>query len=178
MSVIIRPLRTEEASGFLTLRRRLFIDEITNSGIDAKYAHEHIKAWDINPDSTANLEDRRQRGDEFYFRVVEHAGSLAGLLSAELHPEGLPDSDSTRIRLIHLDASLRGQGVGKRLLNEFFEEYGGRDTYLDVLEGNQSAIGFYEAQGFVSTGATREVKIGGSEIFHETVFNQMVRPAQ
>lgn len=169
---LIRPLRTEETLELLHLRRRLFIHEVERSGIPTENAQKHIEGWAANSDSIAKIEGYRDNTDEYYLRVVEHAGNLAGLFLAGLRPEGLPD-DATQVRLVHLDATLQGQGIGKELMNDFFEEYGDRDNYLDVLQGNYSAIGFYAAQGYISTGASREVFIGG----HQAVYNQMYRPA-
>lgn len=168
---IIRQLRPEETPDLLQLRRRLFIDEVVNSGIPIEYAHKHTERWGEKPETLAIVDNYRSNTDNFYLRVVEHAGSLAGFLLVGLHPEQYPDA--TQTRLIHLDSSIRGQGVGKRLLNEYFQVHGDQDNYLEVLEGNQSAIGFYEAQGFASTGVTRDVSLGG----HQAVFVEMMRSA-
>jgi ribosomal protein S18 acetylase RimI-like enzyme len=168
---VIRQLRPEETPDLLQLRRRLFIDEVVNSGIPIEHAYRHTKTWGKSPDTIARIDEYRSNTDSYHLRVVEHAGSLAGLLLVELHPEKYPGA--TKTRLIHLDAAIRGQGMGKRLMGDFFETYGNRENYLEVLEGNHSAIGFYEAQGFVPTGNTRDVKIDE----YPTAFVEMLRTA-
>jgi N-acetylglutamate synthase len=80
------------------------------------------------------------------FALLEHGGQVAAVGMAVLqHSEvGLYD--------IVVDETLRGQGLGKRIIHELLEwsrSYGARGAYLQVLGTNAPALRLYEKVGFL-----------------------------
>ena len=80
--------------------------------------------------------------------VAELAGVFCGFICVlgATHPEY-----GTIIDNLHVKASSKGQGTGSRLLaaaaSWSMANYSGHDLYLEVLECNSRAIGFYQAKG-------------------------------
>jgi ribosomal protein S18 acetylase RimI-like enzyme len=89
-------------------------------------------------------------GGEFF--VAELEGRVAGF--AWIDPHGA-FSSAPYLRLIAVDESLRGSGVGSVLLAEFESRTAsvGRDWFLLVSDFNVKAQAFYERHGYRKCGA-------------------------
>ncbi len=66
----------------------------------------------------------------------DDAGAVAGFLGV----------DGTMVEMLFIDPTLRGQGLGTRLLDYATNELGA--TLVDVNEQNDQAVGFYGHYGF------------------------------
>ncbi|PMH43280.1 histone acetyltransferase [Vibrio sp. 10N.286.49.B3] len=82
--------------------------------------------------------------------VIEEGDVLCGFICAFGHHDF---ERGTMIDALHIDARYRGQGLGIKLVNKvadwvehYFAETG---IYLQVITGNQQAIGFYDHLGGV-----------------------------
>lgn len=60
--------------------------------------------------------------------------------------QGFVGVQSDKIEMLFIDASARGQGIGKQLLNFALADLGAR--YVDVNEQNEQGVDFYEHMGF------------------------------
>jgi putative acetyltransferase len=56
------------------------------------------------------------------------------------------------VQTLFIDPAVRGQGIGKRLLQYAIDEHG--INQVDVNEQNQQALGFYQYMGFEVTSRT------------------------
>ncbi|HET6485106.1 MAG TPA: GNAT family N-acetyltransferase [Spirochaetia bacterium] len=91
-----------------------------------------------------------ETGDDLF--VAERDGKLAGF--AWVDPRGA-FSTAPYLRLIAVDPSVRGEGIGSALLAEFESRTlsVGRDWCLLVSDFNTQAQTFYEAHGYRKAGA-------------------------
>lgn len=82
-----------------------------------------------------------------FFRAVEREGRALGSIALEDEGRGLG-----HLRWFILDASLRGSGLGRRLLGEALDHVraqGLRQVYLWTLDGLPAAARLYAEAGFV-----------------------------
>lgn len=99
---------------------------------------------------TAQAFERRFRGedlDPFASRVYYKAGSASPVGVVLVARRGW----TSRIAAMGLAPEARGQGLGRRLLQEAVEEArarGERAVYLEVIEQNTPAVGLYTSFGF------------------------------
>lgn len=85
--------------------------------------------------------DIEERGHRYWFATVD--GADAGFVSA--YREG----DRVWIKKIYVLSTIRGLGLGKRLMATAVADFPGATSVgLYVNNGNAPAIGFYQSQGF------------------------------
>lgn len=82
-----------------------------------------------------------------YF-IAEMNGKVVGAIGG-----GMNDETVGEIYVLYLDPTLRGQGIGTRLLDFFTKiqkhTYGAQEQWVSVAKGNNYGIPFYEAKGFI-----------------------------
>ncbi len=82
-----------------------------------------------------------------YF-IAEMDGMIVGAIGG-----GMTNEKSGEVYVLYLDPAIRGKGIGTRLLNFFTKiqkhTYGAKEQYVSVAKGNDYAIPFYEARGFI-----------------------------
>lgn len=81
--------------------------------------------------------------------VPQALGGVEHLYVAENNkgvPAGFMGIEDQNLEMLFIDASQRGTGIGKQLLNLGFEKHGVNE--LAVNEQNPQAVGFYEHLGF------------------------------
>ncbi len=87
----------------------------------------------------------------FYFVNLE--GSRIGIMRI-LEEEEIPEKAgqrATKLQRLYLSDRIQGQGVGKRLMNWLIDRQrslGYQLLWLDVMEHQQQALGFYQHFGF------------------------------
>lgn len=87
------------------------------------------------------------------FLVAQENEAIVGYAGIVMVPE---DGDITNVAV---KASMRGQGIGQKLVKELLiraEEQGVRNVFLEVRESNKPAISLYEKQGFVSVSVRKD----------------------
>ena len=149
----IRPVRNKDATGLVDLIERCF----------SEYHGVVVEPDGIDGDLRAYATALEKSGGEGF--VLEESGQIVGLVSGVL----LSD-DRYQLKRIYLDASLRGSGMGEKMLR--------------LIEGRARASGavsielwsdtrftrahrFYERVGFAQTGAVRELDdLSNSVEFH------------
>ena len=74
------------------------------------------------------------------------------------HAPDQPDDEAPLVAM-WVAPQARGRGVAERLVEAVFERppAGPRRVVLEVADGNDRAIGFYERMGFTRTGRTGEL---------------------
>jgi ribosomal protein S18 acetylase RimI-like enzyme len=136
--MIIRPPEPSEKQGFAKMALASWLS-----------AYEGLlPAGDIAGAPAMIEKAIRDRFSEF--RVAVRGGELLGYYSL---------GDDTYLWHLYVDPKYFRQGVGRALLKAAEEEIAGRgfdSVTLDVAMGNQRAIQFYEALGFVVTGEDEE----------------------
>ncbi len=133
--VLIRPMTAEDASVCSAIVCKSIIGERYGFGLEPM---------------ARTLSAAIESGGELF--VAESAGTVVGF--AWIDARGA-FSSAPYLRLIAVDETLRGAGVGTALLSEFESrtKYIGRDWCLLVSDFNLSAQAFYEKKGYRRAGA-------------------------
>lgn len=80
--------------------------------------------------------------------VAEARGSIIGVIGG-----GMTTDITGEVYVFYLKPTMRGRGVGTRLLNYFTKiqkhTYGAKEQWVAVAKGNVYGIPFYEARGFI-----------------------------
>jgi ribosomal protein S18 acetylase RimI-like enzyme len=121
----------------------------------AHHSPEAYARWLADPRATIWLAEWRGRGSPVGYLLLTPADV----------PVADPDPSDLEIRRIYLLESLRGQGAGRRLVEQAVaaaRERGARRLLLGVYQQNERAIGFYGRMGFEVVG-TRRFRVGAHE---------------
>lgn len=82
------------------------------------------------------------------YYLAEMNGTIIGAIGG-----GMTDDTTGEVYVFYLDPTMRGKGVGTRLLNFFTKIqkhiYGAEEQWVAVAKGNDYGIPFYEARGFI-----------------------------
>ncbi len=111
------------------------------SALEKKYLST---AW-----SAKQLSEIIENPDYEYVTAIEN-GELKGVGGVICQV-----ADSAEIFTVAVDKNSRGKGIGKSIVKrllEFCEKKGAECVFLEVEEGNDSAISLYSKSGFVSVG--------------------------
>ena len=88
--------------------------------------------------------DRKWHG----YLVAEIDNTIVGVIGG-----GMLNVDSGEVYVLYLNPTMRGSGIGSRLLNFLTKvqkhKYGAKEQWVAVAKGNNYAIPFYEALGFI-----------------------------
>lgn len=80
--------------------------------------------------------------------IAEIDNTIVGVIGG-----GMVTIDRGEVYVFYLDPKMRGAGIGTRLLNFFTKiqkhKYGAKEQWVAVAKGNNFAIPFYEARGFI-----------------------------
>lgn len=114
-------------------------------------AGEIIQIWRNSVDATHDFltpDDRREIEKE----VVGFFSETPVWVAADHndHPSGFMFLHDGHLEALFVDASARGLGVGKQLLEHALTLH--PDLSVDVNEQNQQAVGFYQHMGFEVSG--------------------------
>ncbi|HMB25334.1 MAG TPA: GNAT family N-acetyltransferase, partial [Anaerolineales bacterium] len=86
--------------------------------------------------------------DKFLYGVFDHQGGLVGVLEGMRH---YPEENIWWIGLLMLAPEARGCGIGRKVVQSFFEyvrSEQGAAVMLGVVEENKSAYRFWQQMGF------------------------------
>lgn len=100
--------------------------------------------------------------------VAEDRGVVIGYIS------GSREGALVRIVGLYLSPASIGKGVGKALLSHFENEMKPTALSLMVLKGNAPAIAFYERNGFVFTGKTDYLQVGGQRFVEQEMRKELI----
>ena len=91
--------------------------------------------------------------DRLGYQVVEEDGRVLGTAVG-----GLTAPGTGELHVIYLEPGERGRGLGTLLLDRITEQVrarGATEMWVAVVEGNDLAVPFYQARGFVLEGRRR-----------------------
>lgn len=99
--------------------------------------------------------------DTFIVKVARSTGRVAGWYLAR------NDVNVVHLMSMFVNPNEQGKGTGKALLLDLIDESGQKDITLAVLETNESAIKFYEKQGFKEVKKLKDTYLGAKRILME-----------
>ncbi|MFE0755756.1 GNAT family N-acetyltransferase [Inquilinus sp. NPDC058860] len=142
MTIEIRPATAADAAAIADLHQRSWRSAyrglLPDSYLDGQAGDELAARW-----RTAFTEDEPRR----VILVAMAADGIAGFVAA--WPKG---ADRALIDNLHVAPGQRGGGLGRRLMSRAAAELrrqGFRAAFLEVIEGNHGARGFYRRLGGV-----------------------------
>lgn len=143
--VTLRPGTHDDIAAFVGLGRAVVPP--TYGPIDAAYAQRMLDEW-WTPEVFAVSLDRNTH------LVAERGGQVVALSTfgrLTRSYRDFPDVDGEREVMwkLYVHPEHQGLGIGSRLLAEIEALVEGDELWLEVVDGNDAAVGFYEAHGFV-----------------------------
>ena len=104
--------------------------------------------------------------DSHRYWVAEHADQMIGFIALMHHPT------AAQLRFFVIDGNYRGIGLGRRLLNCFFDYFYAQDyssCFLLTTDGLDQAIHLYQSYGFKLVGSEldRNFKVPLNELKFE-----------
>ena len=106
--------------------------------------------------SEANLRLELEKPNSHYY-FIKYEGQIVGILRIvvnNLVPD-LMNKLMVKLQRIYLSQRVQGKGIGKQILNWVEEEFCREKSiplWLEVMDSQKQAIGFYEKIGFVKSG--------------------------
>jgi ribosomal protein S18 acetylase RimI-like enzyme len=152
---IRRLLRAGDLGAIVAHHGRVYGGEY---GVDSRF-EGHVAA------SVARAASRGFPSEREAIRIVEYDGRHAG--SMGLTDEG---NDEAALRWVVLDSSLRGRGLGRRLLGEMLataEELGYARVWLETFSELEAAAHLYRDHGFMLVSADTAPRWGREQITYQ-----------
>jgi N-acetylglutamate synthase-like GNAT family acetyltransferase len=146
---IRRATEPGDLGGIVALHGRLYTSEY---GMDQTM--EAFSAVGIGRFLLDRLEHGPEAGELW---VAEQDGRIVGAVSLQA------EEGTGRLRWLVLDTSLRGRGIGRRLVQtslDYARERGFPGVFLTTIAGLDAAHGLYRAAGFELTGSEPVTKWG------------------
>ena len=142
--VLLRPGTPDDISSFVELGRAVVPP--TYGPIDAAYAQRMLDEWWTPAVFATSLERNAHVVAERDGQVV----ALANLGRLTRSYRAFPDVTGEREVMwkLYVHPEHQGLGIGSRLLAEIEALVEGDELWLEVVDGNDRAVGFYEAHGF------------------------------
>lgn len=163
--ILIQHALPEDAEGILMMKRAAWLATYVNEerGITEEDIYKKFPDSSM-PESIANWEKgiagETHDGKRFTF-VAKEGDNVIGYTSP------LIEDGKCRIGGMYVASDSQDKGVGGRLMRAALDWIGqDHDVYLDVVDYNQNAIGFYEHFGFVPSGKTLPLSVNKDGIKH------------
>lgn len=111
-----------------------------------------LEVWEASVRATHHFlsEDGIRRIAGYVPQALREVPLLAAAYDAQGRAVGFMGIAGEKLEMLFLDPAVRGQGLGRQLLQHGISRWGVR--FLDVNEQNPQARGFYEHMGFRVTG--------------------------
>jgi GNAT superfamily N-acetyltransferase len=111
-----------------------------------------VNGEDVSPteadDALSGGPPGRSLKDKFLFGLFDPQGELVAVLDAF---KNYPDAGTWWIGLLMLAPAVRGQGIGRKLMDgftQYIHSQGGAAIMLGVVEDNKAAYDFWQRMGF------------------------------
>jgi ribosomal protein S18 acetylase RimI-like enzyme len=143
--ITLRPAAREDIPALVALGRAVVPP--TYGPIDAAYAQRMIDEW-----WTPDVFTRSMQTNAHLVAVVDRevvALATIGRLSRSYRDFPSVTGDREVMWKLYVHPDHHGRGVGSRLLAEVESRVEGDELWLEVVEGNDQAFGFYRSKGFV-----------------------------
>jgi ribosomal protein S18 acetylase RimI-like enzyme len=144
VKVALRPGTSKDVPGLRALGEAVV--PATYGPIDAAYAQRMLDEWWTPEVFAASLERNEHVVAEREGRVVAMAN--IGRLRASYRDFPHVTGDREVMWKLYVHPEHQGLGIGRRLLGAIEELVEGDELWLEVVDGNEQAFGFYRAHGF------------------------------
>lgn len=142
--VTLRPGTHDDIAAFVELGHAVVAP--TYGPIDAAYAQRMLDEWWTPEVFSASLARNAHVVAERHGRVVAMAN--IGRLRASYRDFPHVTGDREVMWKLYVHPQHQGLGIGRRLLGEIEALVEGDELWLEVVDGNEQAFGFYRSHGF------------------------------
>ncbi len=144
-TVEISPVKVDDASEIQDVLYRASIGMYQMHGYDLPEIDAHFSTRN----SEENISKARRvieslSSNEMYM-VAKYDNHVVGICYAE------KEKDRNVLHALYVMPEFQNMGVGRELWNSVRDWLSDNDVYLDVLNMNAKAVGFYESLGFIPT---------------------------
>ncbi|RYB92622.1 N-acetyltransferase [Nocardioides glacieisoli] len=147
--ITLRPAVHEDIPAFVALGRAVVPP--TYGPIDAAYAQRMIDEWWTPDVFTRSMQTNAHLVAEVSGEMGAEVVALAtiGRLAQSYREFPHVAGDREVMWKLYVHPDHHGRGIGSRLLAEVESRVEGDELWLEVVEGNEQAFGFYRSKGFV-----------------------------
>jgi ribosomal protein S18 acetylase RimI-like enzyme len=152
-SIFLRSINLADHAALYDFMKTIYLQAYRHLWVDGgRWYLDRIYGW-------GNFRQELAEPDSFYY-FIEFDGDKAGILRLQ-NDTGLvdfPDKKAAKLQRIYLDAAVQGNGIGRELLDwtvQRAKQAGYALLWLEVMDTQEQAIGFYKKSGFVISGAFR-----------------------
>ena len=142
--ITLRDATTDDIPAFVALGRAVVPP--TYGPIDAAYAQRMIDEWWTPEVFTRSMQTNTHLVAEVAGGVV--ALATIGRLSRSYRDFPQVTGDREVMWKLYVHPDHHGRGIGSRLLAEVESRVEGDELWLEVVDGNEQAFGFYRSHGF------------------------------
>ncbi len=121
------------------------------------YSAEQIRVWS---DVQYTSEHFNKSITQDFYKVVRHKKSIHGFIHAGVHSDG----KTGEIYGFYLTTALKGQGVGRRMIELALDHLKSKTLERIILSATLTAKPFYEHMGFKATGPMETECVRGASI--------------
>lgn len=143
-AITLRPGTVDDIPGLRALGEAVV--PVTYGPIDATYARRMLDEWWIPPVFATSLERNAHLVAECDGQVV--AMATVGRLSRSYRDFPHVTGDREVMWKLYVHPAHQGRGIGRLLLDAVEDLVEGDELWLEVVDGNEQAFGFYRAHGF------------------------------
>ena len=143
--ITLRPAGHDDIPALVALGRAVVPP--TYGPIDAAYAQRMIDEWWTPEVFTRSMQTNAHVVAEAGGEVV--ALATIGRLSRSYRDFPHVSGDREVMWKLYVHPDHHGRGIGSRLLAEVESRVEGDELWLEVVDGNEQAFGFYRSKGFV-----------------------------
>ncbi|MFG3042989.1 GNAT family N-acetyltransferase [Streptomyces sp. NPDC048330] len=150
MTLVIDAARPDDSARLGPLLLRAWLQTYPNPevGIDEEWIRER-RGSSATEEGIARwrefIEAANKSPDSLFCRVVRSGAEIVGVLCGRR-------GDGVSLGPMHVLSHVQGQGLGSRMMTDFFTWAGAGTVSLWVTEYNESAVRFYQRHGFTTTG--------------------------
>ncbi|RRD59671.1 GNAT family N-acetyltransferase [Leucobacter sp. OH1287] len=167
IEVRVRPAEVTDAEAIAEVHVRgwqsAYRGLVPQAHLDSLSVADRVLSW------RAAIAQKRTDPLERVWIAADQSDTVVGWLTLGAGRDENTDDSEGELEGVYIHPQWQGEGFGRLLLRHAHSElqtHGFKSAYLWVLDGNSSAIAFYEYQGWIADNEakTKQLSIGGQAV--------------